>query len=681
MTITIPSLAVAGEIINVSSGARNVTITLPNPANEYILSAQISTRSTCWLSGISGNQATFSFGIAADPSTQLTLLALPTGMSGLHSTVLSANTNSYSISVSTGQLALPIVTWNTNVWYALLGNTITFFFSNPPVADVNFSYLVVGAGQNTIINAQPLDPGSYSDTISTPANDNYLPIAVSTWNTAIGLTPVDGAVEVGFTNGSPSFAATQILVVSIPLNVSVFPLPAPVTVPIQQPWVVNQITPEQFAVRLVNLFPYPWLSDFARVQGGIAYAIFLAMGECLNYISQQLYYAWTANRLQTATNGALDLFSMDYFGNNLPRMPGESDDAFRARIQALLLQPKITRQAIINAIEFAFPGTHVRMIEPWNPGDTGGYSVSYYDYDSEAIPSLYGNPARRYTGFLEISLPPASELAFSLWGFDGGAAYDAQTGWYFLPVEALQTQIGQINNFINQIVAVGTQIWVKYINGIVNPFTVGGSFNIATGLFNFNINTPSVIGFYELFCQLSQPINVWQTGSNLFGFNVTTSAPVPSGTVLNYVAIENGTHGLGVASVNTGNTTYSQSVDAVNNVVFIQPKWNTSFWYSGRSVNQINFEFSTPCPTGSLMNYFVLHTGVNAGYATVSANALTKTISLTVDSQDIPLVIPNWNTSVGCLPNPVTNQIVLTFSTPAPSDGSGEVMFVSYATG
>ena len=685
MTVLIPSLAVAGEIVSVPHNAQSIDVTLPNLVSDYIVSGQLSTPTTCWLSGTNGNIATFSFGSPADADATLTVIALPAGLSGLTTVVLPAGTRSYSVTVPTGQSVLPICQWNTQVWYVIAGNTWTFYFSTPSSVPSVFSYLVVGPGQNTQISQQPVDPGDYNATISTEISDFFLPIAAVSWNTAIGFDPQSGQVELFFTNGAPAFAATSVLVVSLPINVSIFPLPQPAVIQQPTPWIVSVITPEDWALRMIAFFPYPWISDYARSIAGISYAIFLATVTELNYISQQLYYAWQACRLQTAVNGALDLFAQDYFGNNLPRQSGETDNAYRIRIQALLFQPQVTREAIVNAVQFAYPGTIVRALEPWAVSDTGyfadntsDYSGSYYDYDSPTIPSLYGNQQARYQGYFEIQLAPATELSYSLWGFDFASAYDAVTGWFFEPVTALQTQIGLINNLINQITAQGTQIFVKYIAGIINPFSVGGSFPIATGRWNFTVNVPNSIGFYLFFCQLSQPISIWETSAPALSFGLTSSAPVPSGTILNYLAIENATQGVGIAAINRGDTGYHYSGDAVNNIVLIQPEWNTSYFYTGRSVNAINFEFGSPAPVGTLANTLKVPLSGQAGYAAVAANALTKTIALTVDQQNIPLCVPNWNTIVGCTPDPVNNQIHLTFSVPAPPDSSGEIMFIAY---
>jgi hypothetical protein len=687
MTVLIPTLNVAGEIVNLATGALSVDVTLPNPVSDYVVSGQVSTPTTCWLSGADGNVATFSFGSPVDAGATLTVIAIPAGAQDLTTVVLEPGTLSYAVTAPTGQSVVPICQWNTQVWFQIAGNTWIFLFSSPPGETADFSYLIVGPGQNTFINQQPVDPGEYEWTISTTISDTYLPIGIASWNTAIGLIPDIEASRVSllFTNGAPSFTATSALVVSIPINISIFPLPLVPTVPVQQPWIVNIISPEDWAARLIFLFPYPWLSDYARSVSGIAYAIFLSIGTELNFISQQMYYAWTACRLQTATNGALDLFAQDYFGNNLPRQPGESDTSYRIRIQALLFQPQVTREAIVNALESAYPGISVRPLEGWNPSDTGyyadqtsGYKGSYYDYDSPLIPSLWGDWTTRYTGYFEIQLPQEVALSYNLWGYDFAAAYDSETGYFFPLIQESVTLIGQVNQLLTQITALGTDIWVKYVVGLIAPFSTGGSYPIATGLITYTLNLPASTGFYLLFTQLSKPINVWQTGNSPITFTLTTQAPTPSGTILNFLAIENSQPGIGIASINRGDLGYQVRADAVNNVVLFQGLWNNVAYYSGRSVNAINYNFTTPAPSGTQANYFAVPVSGQAFYQSVSANVLTLDVDITVDAQNIPYVMANWATTIGCLPDPTNNKCHLTFSVPAPPDASGEIAIVSY---
>jgi hypothetical protein len=66
----------------------------------------------------------------------------------------------------------------------------------------------------------------------------------------------------------------------------------------------------------------------------------------------------------------LDLISMDYYGNLLPRRPNEGDDNYRNRIFVNLISGKATRNAMTLAL-FNLTGFIPTIIEPWNSGDLG----------------------------------------------------------------------------------------------------------------------------------------------------------------------------------------------------------------------------------------------------------------------------------------------------------------------
>lgn len=121
------------------------------------------------------------------------------------------------------------------------------------------------------------------------------------------------------------------------------------------------------------------------------------------YNTQYLYLI-EQQRIQTATGNNLDLISQDYLGNTLPRRLNESDDSYRLRILANVVQIKATRQAMINALT-TLTG-HVPIVyEGWSSVDnmcladgkadpvssnkffTGGLS----NFDGMGVQHTYGN--------------------------------------------------------------------------------------------------------------------------------------------------------------------------------------------------------------------------------------------------------------------------------------------------
>lgn len=119
------------------------------------------------------------------------------------------------------------------------------------------------------------------------------------------------------------------------------------------------------------------------------------------YNTQYLYLV-AQQRIQTATGNNLDLISLDYLGNTLPRKPNESDDSYRLRILANVVQLKATRQAMIDVLTILTGHTPI-VYEGWRDGMcladgnanpitnnkffTGGLS----NFDSMGNQHTYGN--------------------------------------------------------------------------------------------------------------------------------------------------------------------------------------------------------------------------------------------------------------------------------------------------
>lgn len=193
-------------------------------------------------------------------------------------------------------------------------------------------------------------------------------------------------------------------------------------------------------------------------------------------VYQLATYAALQTLLSTATDGILDIKVADYLGQTLLRLSGESDPAYQARALANLLPKANTRPNIQTALE-SLTGNPVRMIEPWDPRDTGVYDGpdSYYDIDTPATPARYTNPAERYQGFIECTLPsiPGPGAAPSDATYDGIAYYD-ENGWYWDAVAAPEGGATLVYALINRLKVKGTLVWVKFVAppGVDDPFTL-----------------------------------------------------------------------------------------------------------------------------------------------------------------------------------------------------------------
>ncbi len=122
--------------------------------------------------------------------------------------------------------------------------------------------------------------------------------------------------------------------------------------------------------RLWAVLPKRWFAEQAPNLSAILCSIatpWAWLYEMTNYVRCQA-------RLGTATDTWLDFISSDYFGDDLNRKIDESDQGYRARIQAALLREAATRSAVSAGLE-ALVGTPPIIFEPANCMDTGSYGA------------------------------------------------------------------------------------------------------------------------------------------------------------------------------------------------------------------------------------------------------------------------------------------------------------------
>lgn len=128
--------------------------------------------------------------------------------------------------------------------------------------------------------------------------------------------------------------------------------------------------PAQMSARLGENFPAGWASADA-MQSGVISELFGALAGQLSELVAQISYVRDAARVPTSTDPELTLAATDFYGSGvLPRPSSDTDAQYAALILGNLFQPAATRSAIENALK-TLTGTDPRMIEPWNPGDTG----------------------------------------------------------------------------------------------------------------------------------------------------------------------------------------------------------------------------------------------------------------------------------------------------------------------
>ena len=126
-----------------------------------------------------------------------------------------------------------------------------------------------------------------------------------------------------------------------------------------------------FVSRLRTVLPKRWFAE----QSPNLESLLSSIATPWVWLYSLIAYVITQTRLATATDGWLDLIAFDYFGRNLVRGMGETDFAYRGRVQVALLQEAATRSAVEAGLQDLI-GTQSAIFEPANCMDTGSYGTA-----------------------------------------------------------------------------------------------------------------------------------------------------------------------------------------------------------------------------------------------------------------------------------------------------------------
>lgn len=169
-------------------------------------------------------------------------------------------------------------------------------------------------------------------------------------------------------------------------------------------------------MRLQRLIPWSWFpASLAPLYFGViagAAAVFAQVYSLIAYVRNQ-------TRLQTSTDGFLDLFAFDYFGNGLPRRNAEQDMTYQQRIKLNLLPRRNTRPAVIAVLENLTGQTPV-IFEPRRAADTGAYGAYNTGY---GVAGGYGSRQLTWQAFITAFRPVGT-------GIPNIAGYGVTTAGY-----------------------------------------------------------------------------------------------------------------------------------------------------------------------------------------------------------------------------------------------------------
>jgi hypothetical protein len=208
-----------------------------------------------------------------------------------------------------------------------------------------------------------------------------------------------------------------------------------------------------FSSRIKSLLPTGWFRDETPVLD----AVLGGIGSSLSDAYGLSAYARLQTRIASATDAFLDLISFDFFGGLLPRRSGESDAAFRTRIQAQLLLERGTRKGLVHALELLTGRTPI-VFEPARIADTGHYNGgAYYGYSGQ-----YGSVNLPFQTFV-IAYRPAAQITTSLSGYNNPeVAYGRpDTTYTNLSLVAAVVTDQDILDLIDAVKPVGSIVWVR----------------------------------------------------------------------------------------------------------------------------------------------------------------------------------------------------------------------------
>jgi hypothetical protein len=190
--------------------------------------------------------------------------------------------------------------------------------------------------------------------------------------------------------------------------------------------------------RLKGMLPTRWFGTSSDSVPLID-AILTGLSANLAFIYSLYAYAKLQTRINTATDGWLDLIAADFFGTSLTRKVGQNDSSFRNAIKAQLLREKATRNAIVLAL-VGLTGRAPTIVEPRRPADTGAYGVSTSGYGSAGY---YCSNLLPYQAFVIAFRPRSAD------GIANVAGYGISTGGYNTSSQAEYASISAFNGGVN----------------------------------------------------------------------------------------------------------------------------------------------------------------------------------------------------------------------------------------
>lgn len=215
-----------------------------------------------------------------------------------------------------------------------------------------------------------------------------------------------------------------------------------------------------------------WFGEGAIQPGTALYSLahgiqaaFDELQDMTDYMTKQIY-------LTSASGSWLDLWGRDLA--ELSRKPGESDADYRDRIILTLFRVKVTRKAIIQAVEIVTGNKPVEVFEPIR--DTAYWNACYFFSNRTAadvsaaddgcgayVARLGGKSDTSYSGYVRVRLAADYIGGAGLSYFNAGC-YSGR-GFYLSGVSDSKRSItrGEVLDAVELIQPAGVEIKIEFI--------------------------------------------------------------------------------------------------------------------------------------------------------------------------------------------------------------------------
>ena len=209
-----------------------------------------------------------------------------------------------------------------------------------------------------------------------------------------------------------------------------------------------------FAARLAAVLPRAWFPSVTPVLTGVL----TGLGAAWAKIYAQISYTILQARVATATDVWLDQISFDFYGGGLPRIPTETDAAFRVRVLANFLAAKGTRAAVIATLT-SLTGTAPSVFEPNNTSDTKGWGKAC----GYGVAGGYGNINLPFSFFLTAYRPSGSVTIAGVDGYGGYLGGYGRGAVEYAGAAILQGNVtdGAIQNAVMGVIPAGVTAWMN----------------------------------------------------------------------------------------------------------------------------------------------------------------------------------------------------------------------------